>query len=114
MQSRHGRRRHAIETLVQRLGKEVKPAVRAGDLVNTLDVLLSFGTFAGIAGRVARRQTRSRSCASSSARPSGSANARPRTPPADEAVSYRQPFRSSAAQLYTRIVSALPVNALEH
>jgi len=50
MQSRHGRRRHAIETLVQRLGKEVKPAVRAGDLVNTLDVLLSFGTFAGIAG----------------------------------------------------------------
>jgi AcrR family transcriptional regulator len=50
MRSRHERRRRAIETLVQRLDKNVRPAVRAAELVNVLDVLLAFGTFSSLAG----------------------------------------------------------------
>jgi AcrR family transcriptional regulator len=44
------RRRRAVETLVQRIPDGHKPAVNAKELVNTLDVLLNFSTFNGIAG----------------------------------------------------------------
>jgi AcrR family transcriptional regulator len=44
------RRRRAVETLVQRIPAKHKPAVAASELVNTLDVLLNFNTFNGIAG----------------------------------------------------------------
>jgi AcrR family transcriptional regulator len=44
------RRRRAIETLVQRIADTHEPAVAPAELVNTLDVLLNFSTFKGIAG----------------------------------------------------------------
>jgi AcrR family transcriptional regulator len=50
MRSRNLRRRRVVETLVQRLGEDCQPAVAPAELVNTLDVLLNFTTFNGIAG----------------------------------------------------------------
>ena len=50
MRSRNLRRRRAVETLVQRMDKSHRPAVAPAELVNTLDVLLSFTTFDAIAG----------------------------------------------------------------
>ena len=50
MRKRNERRKRAIETLVQRLGKELQPAVPDAELVTTLDVLLSFNTFDMMAG----------------------------------------------------------------
>ncbi|HEX7937716.1 MAG TPA: TetR/AcrR family transcriptional regulator [Gemmatimonadaceae bacterium] len=50
MRSRNMRRRRVVETLVQRLGKRHRAAVADAELVNTLDVLLSFATFNAIAG----------------------------------------------------------------
>jgi len=50
MQKRNDRRRRAIETLVQRLGKQHRPSVPDEELVTTLDVLLSFNTFDMMAG----------------------------------------------------------------
>jgi len=50
MRKRNDRRRRAIETLVQRLGKKHRPSVPDEELVTTLDVLLSFNTFDMIAG----------------------------------------------------------------
>jgi hypothetical protein len=50
MRSRNLRRRRAVESLVQRIGKAQNPAVAPAELVNTLDVLLNFSTFNGIAG----------------------------------------------------------------
>lgn len=50
MRTRNKRRRRAVETLVQRIGKSHQPAVADSELVNTLDVLLSFATFNAIAG----------------------------------------------------------------
>ena len=44
------RRRRAVETLVQRMAEGHEPAVAPSELVNTLDVLLNFSTFNGIAG----------------------------------------------------------------
>ena len=44
------RRRRAVETLVQRIPAGHTPAVADAELVNTLDVLLNFNTFNGIAG----------------------------------------------------------------
>jgi AcrR family transcriptional regulator len=50
MRVRNQLRRRAIETLIQRLGASHRPGVAAGELVNTVDVLLSFNTFNAIAG----------------------------------------------------------------
>jgi AcrR family transcriptional regulator len=50
MRSRNLRRRRGVETLVQRLDRAHRPAVTESELVNTLDVLLSFTTFNAIAG----------------------------------------------------------------
>jgi AcrR family transcriptional regulator len=50
MRSRNERRKRAIETLVQRLRTTKGLAVAPGELVQTLDVLLNFATFSGIAG----------------------------------------------------------------
>jgi AcrR family transcriptional regulator len=50
MRKKNERRRRAIETLVQRLGKEHRPTVPDAELVNTLDLLLSFNTFDTLAG----------------------------------------------------------------
>jgi AcrR family transcriptional regulator len=50
IRSRNLRRRRAVETLVQRIADTHKPAVAPTELVNTLDVLLNFSTFNGIAG----------------------------------------------------------------
>jgi AcrR family transcriptional regulator len=50
IRTRNLRRRRAIETLVQRIADKHEPAVAASELVNTLDVLLNFSTFNGIAG----------------------------------------------------------------
>jgi AcrR family transcriptional regulator len=50
MRTRNERRRRAIETLVQRLPKGRRTGVAAGELVNALDVMLSFSTFNAIAG----------------------------------------------------------------
>ena len=50
MRKRNERRRRAVETLVQRLRKGHRPAVAASELVNTLDALLTFGTFSAVAG----------------------------------------------------------------
>lgn len=50
MQSRNARRRHALQTLILRLGKEHRPAVPPEELVNTGDVLLSYNTFNALAG----------------------------------------------------------------
>jgi AcrR family transcriptional regulator len=50
MRKRNERRRRGVETLVQRLGKQHRPSVPAGELVTTLDVLLSFNTFDVMAG----------------------------------------------------------------
>jgi hypothetical protein len=50
MRSRNLRRRRVVETLVQRLSEDHQPAVAPAELVNTLDVLLNFTTFNGIAG----------------------------------------------------------------
>lgn len=51
IRKRNERRRRAIETLVQRLGKEHRPSVPDAELVTVLDVLLSFNTFDVIAGK---------------------------------------------------------------
>jgi hypothetical protein len=50
MRKRNDRRRRAVETLVQRLGKRHRPSVPDEELVTTLDVLLSFNTFDMMAG----------------------------------------------------------------
>ena len=50
MRKRNERRRRGIETLVQRLDPRQRPSVPDGELVNTLDVLLSFNTFDSLAG----------------------------------------------------------------
>jgi AcrR family transcriptional regulator len=50
IRKRNDRRRRAVETLVQRLGKEHRPTVPDAELVTTLDVLLSFNTFDALAG----------------------------------------------------------------
>lgn len=50
MRIRNERRRRAIETLVQRIPKGQRTGVAAGELVNTLDVMLNFSTFNAIAG----------------------------------------------------------------
>lgn len=50
MQNKSDRRRLAIETLIRRLGKERIPAVPASELVNTVDVLVTFNTFNALAG----------------------------------------------------------------
>ena len=50
MRVRNERRRRAIETLVQRLPKGQRTGVAPGELVNALDVMLSFNTFNAIAG----------------------------------------------------------------
>ena len=50
MRKRNYRRRRAVETLVQRLGKQDRPSVPDEELVTTLDVLLSFNTFDMMAG----------------------------------------------------------------
>ena len=50
MRKRNERRKRAIETLVQRLGKQHRPSVPGAELVTTLDVLLSFNTFDMLAG----------------------------------------------------------------
>lgn len=50
MRTRNLRRRRGIEALVQRIGSAHKPAIADTELVNTLDVLLNFGTFNAIAG----------------------------------------------------------------
>jgi AcrR family transcriptional regulator len=50
IRTRNLRRRRAVETLVQRIAADHDPAVAPAELVNTLDVLLNFGTFNGIAG----------------------------------------------------------------
>ena len=50
MRSRNERRKRGIETLVQKLRTTKSLAVAPGELVHTLDVLLNFATFNGIAG----------------------------------------------------------------
>jgi AcrR family transcriptional regulator len=50
MRTRNERRRRVVETLVQRIPKGQRTGVAAGELVNTLDVMLSFGTFNAMAG----------------------------------------------------------------
>jgi AcrR family transcriptional regulator len=51
MRTRNLRRRRAIEALVQRAAPAYQAAVAPSELVNTLDVLLSFSTFDAIAGK---------------------------------------------------------------
>jgi len=50
MESRNGRRRHALQALILRLGKEHQPAVPPEELVNTADVLVNYSTFNALAG----------------------------------------------------------------
>lgn len=50
MRSRNLRRRSVVQTLVRRLDASHEAAVAGAELVNTLDVLLSFSTFNAIAG----------------------------------------------------------------
>lgn len=50
IRAKNMRRRRAVETLVQRIPDGHAPAVAPSELVNTLDVLLNFATFSGIAG----------------------------------------------------------------
>lgn len=47
---RNDRRRRAVETLVQRLGTRLRPTVPDAELVTTLDVLLGFNMYDGLAG----------------------------------------------------------------